>query len=1118
VLVLASTYVYWIDKQGERKTSHTLDPDKTIQNIQELGGRVVGTEQEVESKGRPDTYTTPEGTPKPQPEPAPKDVKEQTVFVTWEQPIYEDGKLIRYEYKTVQTTNLELENVQNQIQARNGSVTRVVSGEYADTPSPAQTNPVTGETISPETKGKILYEKEPSLTPAQEYQETKQVPTSVQEQVSAPEDLRRIGVKETDYERIVYEESIGVISSEEANRRLSNLVQRELQTGPEGPDIEYIKKHSTFGNGFSWEQYKQREPAAELKRSESGNIEVSMNYVKWNKEQWQNMSEAERFGKAFGASVLFGFASPEFWIEQATTGKGSEVIARREYEAQQRGKENIGAFALYDVLLSDPVTNIILPAVTAGAGSALASGAAKVGTGAIAVTGRGAGAVAKAIPIFAKGAAVTMAGTYAVGEGVRIGTAFAKDTKSGLIASSEYGMRLTSAMAGGMAMQKYLSTRAGPIKGLKVTEAKGKGTYDYAMRKYVEIGGKQIGYGKAVRFQTLEPMAVEAAPTGLPYTTGATKSVVPFKTPTVKPSAQPIISISQVRGTTKITYSPITGKYIKTKITPIVSRPTTPTTVKPIVDYGKGLEVDLFRRAEGKTIQKTIQDFNKGKYLIVPKKTVTGKPIIKETIPLEADIKSPTKIYTLKDIVQGKPIKETIIKPVDKTSLKQTKLLDQQVSRMFDMELRPIKPYKPVGKKPMGVEEYYKVERELAMKEFLRPRAKPIVTKQTRLDKLFKPDASIIKVAVYEPKGITPLKFSKPKQPDIFKPAKPSDMKPITVTVEKAKPITEPKTAYEDFYKQTSKASMEPYIKQRTKFRTRTFTEEEYISSFWKDTAPKTPSVTKAMFVVVSSITKTVPKIETIIDLKPATIQDTKLDIFSTQANIQDIYNMQAQRDLQKLSPAQITATIIRTDQDVLPKTKVDVLNNQMNLMLQKTVLDTKQIPITKFDKAFDTKIKTPLIPNTKVYETLGINPPNQAYDAWVKKRQYKDGKRIRGTVWVKVNKKPLYRNDAINVASGIVDNTAKASFKVTKAKGKPVKRKTKKYNANEYNQRGNYFVELPEFRIDSKGELREITQRGIAANRRKGPTLGTDYKRVINTKMPNINIDRRIKKMLGVK
>ena len=226
----------------------------------------------------------------------------------------------------------------------------------------------------------------------------------------------------------------------------------------------------------------------------------------------------------------------------------------------------------------------------------------------------------------------------------------------------------------------------------------------------------------------------------------------------------------------------------------------------------------------------------------------------------------------------------------------------------------------------------------------------------------------------------------------------------------------------------------------------------------------------------------------------------------TTQNNIVDVYNIQSIKDLQKVDAAQMIKTITRTDVDVIPKTKVDVLTGQLPLSIQKSLFDTKLIPEVTTKQIFKTDY-TPLIIPISVYETVGVSPPNQGYDVFVKRRQWKDGRRIRGTEWVKVNKKSLFYNDAINIGSNIVDNTAKASFKVKPSKGKPVKRKTKTYPANEYIQRGNYFVELPEFRIDSKGELREITQRGINANRRKGPTLGVDY-----------NTNRKIKKFLGVK
>jgi len=120
------------------------------------------------------------------------------------------------------------------------------------------------------------------------------------------------------------------------------------------------------------------------------------------------------------------------------------------------------------------------------------------------------------------------------------------------------------------------------------------------------------------------------------------------------------------------------------------------------------------------------------------------------------------------------------------------------------------------------------------------------------------------------------------------------------------------------------------------------------------------------------------------------------------------------------------------------------------------------------------------------VGETFGVGD-SQAYDVYVKKRQFVNGKRIRGTEWEKINRHPLSEFDAKSLGSHRTDNTAKRTFKIVKTEGEPRKLRKKvtpwDMQMLEYNQRGkNKYVEDVMFAIDSPGELDEITERGIAA------------------------------------
>jgi len=121
-----------------------------------------------------------------------------------------------------------------------------------------------------------------------------------------------------------------------------------------------------------------------------------------------------------------------------------------------------------------------------------------------------------------------------------------------------------------------------------------------------------------------------------------------------------------------------------------------------------------------------------------------------------------------------------------------------------------------------------------------------------------------------------------------------------------------------------------------------------------------------------------------------------------------------------------------------------------------------------------------------------GISLAPQAYDVFVYKPQFKDGKRIRGKEEVKLNKKPLRRTDALALGSDLVDNTAKRTIIIKEAKGKPhkLRKKVRSWSSQmfEYNQRGpNKFVEKNIHAIDSPGEIKEITMKGLEARKRGG-------------------------------
>ena len=166
-----------------------------------------------------------------------------------------------------------------------------------------------------------------------------------------------------------------------------------------------------------------------------------------------------------------------------------------------------------------------------------------------------------------------------------------------------------------------------------------------------------------------------------------------------------------------------------------------------------------------------------------------------------------------------------------------------------------------------------------------------------------------------------------------------------------------------------------------------------------------------------------------------------------------------------------------------------------------------KQIVKTTFDDVlpFDTKkvkpkkgrqVKPgfPVFPTVEQIEkTMGVSTGNMGYDVFVKPRQYRSGKKIReGRFNIKVNKQPLSREQALNLGHNIVDKNEKASFKIIQTGEKASKKKIggERFwdHFFDYNDKGNgVYTERSKARIDSIGELREITFKGIKARRKSG-------------------------------
>lgn len=110
---------------------------------------------------------------------------------------------------------------------------------------------------------------------------------------------------------------------------------------------------------------------------------------------------------------------------------------------------------------------------------------------------------------------------------------------------------------------------------------------------------------------------------------------------------------------------------------------------------------------------------------------------------------------------------------------------------------------------------------------------------------------------------------------------------------------------------------------------------------------------------------------------------------------------------------------------------------------------------------------------------------PDQAFNVFVKEKNK----------FIKVNDKPLLRNQAKNLGSDAVDNTAAASFVLRKTKQKAealfddfmfIKQNKFRSPKSRSKLPPKTFIEKDTFRIDTRGEVKGISVKGWLANKRK--------------------------------
>ena len=210
------------------------------------------------------------------------------------------------------------------------------------------------------------------------------------------------------------------------------------------------------------------------------------------------------------------------------------------------------------------------------------------------------------------------------------------------------------------------------------------------------------------------------------------------------------------------------------------------------------------------------------------------------------------------------------------------------------------------------------------------------------------------------------------------------------------------------------------------------------------------------------------------------------------QKQQQDI--IQEQRALQRQVQEASTLSI----QDVRLKAKQqDIIQEQRALQRQSvwtileqiqvpiTITDIVQTPITKQTLTTQQPLRRPLELKIEVEKLSPIKKKIDAFNAFVQQK----GRLI------KVNKEPLPKNAAINLALSLTDQSTAVTAKI-KPSIKPTTRRfddfldtftfSKFDIRKDKRDKGNIFVEKNQFRIDSYGEIKGIPLAGLLARRKR--------------------------------
>jgi len=135
------------------------------------------------------------------------------------------------------------------------------------------------------------------------------------------------------------------------------------------------------------------------------------------------------------------------------------------------------------------------------------------------------------------------------------------------------------------------------------------------------------------------------------------------------------------------------------------------------------------------------------------------------------------------------------------------------------------------------------------------------------------------------------------------------------------------------------------------------------------------------------------------------------------------------------------------------------------------------------------------ITPPPAMPKARGIPPPLiLSFGGFFKKRvkEREDGQGyhvyiLQGGKYFKATSKPTFKEDAIAFGAEVIDNTAQATFKIVRTKGKPepLAAGFSLFGPEKFYEKKGRFTERNTYRIDTEGELEGITARGLLTQRR---------------------------------